>query len=100
MVDRLDINLLNLLLVLPNDIQQSIVFVAPIPVFLADREIGSAVYERDTHRSFFRITFHEPGDYRELAYRYPACETEPIAKPSSETRFAITKIIYASKGPV
>ena len=96
MVDFLDINLLNVFLVLPKEIHPCLVYHAPIPVFIGRREVGTAVYEPDTDKGILRIRFHEPGDYKELAYKYPACETEPVAEPSGQTRFAIAKILYAS----
>lgn len=95
-IDRLDINPLNVLLVLPHEIRLSLVYVAPVPVFLGDREIGSAVYVSDPSKSFIRIKFNEPGEYEGLAYRYPACVAESVPEPTGQTSYAMTKIVYAS----
>lgn len=95
MVEYLDIDLLNVLLVLPDAARYSLVYLAPIPVYLAGREVGTAVYEPGPGKQVLRLTFHEPGDYEELVYRYPACETEQVPEPTGQTFFAVTKIAYA-----
>lgn len=96
MVEYLDIDLLNVTLVLPVAIRPFLVYLAPIPVYFGGREVGSAVYAPDEGRPVFRISFYEPGEYQELAYRYPACETEPVDELSGDKWFALTRIEYAA----
>ena len=94
LVEFLDINLLNVLLVVPDDIQALLVFAAPIPVFIEARRIGWAVNASSPGHSVLRINFDLPGDYEYLAYVYPQCETEPVSQPPEQVRYTVTKIVY------